>query len=99
MNRDDALLQALKSKMQGWLAYIGKAALATEVVIEPGENNEFYIVVRWKKPQDGEYKKLFSRSVVFGASMQLSREAWTVQKCAGDLARGVVAEVLTFRGV
>jgi len=73
--------------------------MATEAKIEGAENNEFYVVVRWQKPKPGEYKKLFSRSYVFGPSMQFDRQAWAVQKCVGVLAREVVGEVLSFRGV
>ena len=99
MNRDDLLLQGLKAKLSAWLAYIQKAALATQVEFEPAEDNEFYIVVRWEKPSPGEYKKLFSRQYVFGNSMKFDRNAWEVRRCVGVLAREVVAEVLSFRGV
>lgn len=99
MNRDDALLQGLKHKLYTWLAYIGRASLATEAKIEPATNNEFYLVVRWEKPRPGEYRKLFDRPYVFGASMRLDRSAWEVRECVGILAREVVREVLFFRGV
>jgi hypothetical protein len=99
MNRDDALLQGLKHKLYTWLAYIGRASLATEAKIEPATNNEFYLVVRWEKPSPGEYRKLFDRPYVFGSSLRLDRNAWEVRECVGVLAREVVREVLSFRGV
>lgn len=99
MNRDDALLQVLRHKLQTWLAYVARASLAVEAKIESAEKNEFYLVVRWDKPQPGEYRRLFDRPYVFGTSMRLERGAWEIRECAGVLAREVVREVLSHRGV
>jgi hypothetical protein len=99
MTRDESLLQGLKQKMQGWLAFIQKTAMATKATIEPAENGEFFVVVQWEKPEHGEYKKHFDRPTVFGSSMRLHPLAWTVQRCVGDFSRDVVREVLQQRGV
>jgi len=99
MTRDHLLLQGLKNKIAGWLAFIKRAAMATEVAIEPAPNSEFYVVVRWEKPEPGEYKKLFDRPTVFGQTMRLHPLAWSIQRCVGDFSRDVVREVLTKRGV
>lgn len=99
MQRDLSLLQVLKDKMQQWLAFIGKSTYATSVKILPGENGEFVVYVIWDKPFPGEYRKIFTRPIVFGRSMQLTSAAWSVQKCVADFARDVVREVLQARGV
>lgn len=99
MNRDAILLQGLRDKLQNWIAFIRKSAMASEVKIESTGNSEFSVVVRWTAPEPGEYKKLFDRPTVFGRSMQLSPLAWSVQHCAGEFARQVVREVLSHRGV
>lgn len=102
MSRDQVLLQGLRSKLLRWVAFIKRASYAKEVVFEslptPGE---FALIVRWlnKDGSDGEHRKEFTRSFVFGPTIKFSMAAWTVQRCVGDYARQIVQEVLRKRGV
>jgi hypothetical protein len=96
MDRGAVVLQGVLNKLRGWFDFLKRATYAREVLVEPGDNGEFTIVLKWAT--GAEHRKLFSRDYVFGPTSHLGDGA-SAQLRACDYARALVREVLAARGI
>lgn len=99
MDRGAALLTELQKKLGVWLDKIRRATGATTVAFEPGEENTFFVLVRWGEGGTArEVRKHFTRPYVFGSSFGAGPSAWRVQEPVCFYARAVIQTVLQERG-
>lgn len=96
MDRGMALMQRFRWGLTNWVEFIRRASQAQDVSLIPEPTGEFTLVVRW---HNKEFKKHFTRALVFGSSRSLPEAAWQVERKPCDHARDVVREILEQRGV
>lgn len=100
MDRGAVLLQGLQNKMKGWKPFMERATKSSVTFVTRAAG-EFAVTARWKNKDgtDAEATVEFTKEKVFGPTLSLTPQAWTVQERPCDYSREVVRTILTARGV